>query len=297
MLKPTLIKRSGPRGGVQQQPQEPAVEQRAQVLGRVEEVQRRAGRGSVDHDEVPAAVRLRLGVQLAELLHRHVLLGAGELRRQGHIELVLQDRAAFSGVECAITTSSKVPLHVEHHRVQAAAGRGVDHRHRPRRVVQLADTERLGQPTGRVDGQHDDLAAGLGGAYRDRGGRRGLADAAGAAADDDLGLAITDDLVDVEERHGRRPAPPTSRRSSCGLQDQLIGQLLGDREDRALVDASRVEGDLDQWQAERGQPIMALLLLQRARGLDRELRGQGLVLLDRQPGTFKITEPAAAACS
>ena len=79
MLKPALIKRSGPRAGVQQQPQEPAVEQCAQVFGGIQEVQGRARRGSVNHDEVPPAPGLRLGVELAQLLHRHVLLGSGEL--------------------------------------------------------------------------------------------------------------------------------------------------------------------------------------------------------------------------
>src|SRR4249920_2951105 len=79
----------------------------------------------------------------------------------------------------------------------------------------------------------------------------------------------------------RIPLPDS--RSSCGLQAHLISQLIRDRQDRAIVDASMVEGNLDQWETESRQPIMALLLLQRARRLDRELRCQGLVLLDRQP--------------
>ena len=39
----------------------------------------------------------------------------------------------------------------------AAAGRGVDAGHRPRGVVELGEAQRLGQPAGRVDGEHDDL--------------------------------------------------------------------------------------------------------------------------------------------
>ena len=76
---------------------------------------------------------------------------------------------------------------------------------------------------------------------------------------------------------------------------ELIGQLLGDREDRTLVDASRIEGDLGQRQGQCGQPIMALLLLQRTGGLDRELaRPSAWFCLIVSPGTFKATDPAAA---
>ena len=135
------------------------------MLRGVEEVQRRACRGSVDNDEIPGAMGLRFAVQLPQLLHRHVLLGSGELRRQGHIELVLQDRLGLLRRGVRDHDVVEGAFHVEHHRVQAAAGRSVDHGHWPRRVVELADAERLRQPACRVDGQHDDLAAGLRGAY------------------------------------------------------------------------------------------------------------------------------------
>jgi hypothetical protein len=90
------------------------------------------------------------------------------------------------------------PLHVEHRRIQAAAGGRVDAGDGARRVVQLAQTERLGQPAGGIDGQHDRLAPGLGGPQRERGRGRRLADPAGAAADDDLDRTVGQDGVDVE---------------------------------------------------------------------------------------------------
>ena len=48
-------------GRRQQQPEEAAVEQRAQVLGRVEEVQRRPGRRGVHDDQVPATLARAAG--------------------------------------------------------------------------------------------------------------------------------------------------------------------------------------------------------------------------------------------
>ena len=67
--------------------------------------------------------------------------------------------AARSGSACASDDLVEGPLHVQHHRVQLAAGRRVDARHRARGVVQLGQPQRLGQPAGRVDGQHHDRAA------------------------------------------------------------------------------------------------------------------------------------------
>ena len=124
-------------------------------LRRVQEVQRRAGRRGVDDDQVPRV----LGPQLAELLHRHVLLRAREAGRQRLVEGVLQDRLARSGSACCDDDLVERPLHVEHHRVQRAAGRPIDPGHRARGVVQLGQAHRLGEPAGRVDGQHDDRAA------------------------------------------------------------------------------------------------------------------------------------------
>ena len=105
---------------------------------------------------------LRLGVQLPEFLHRHVLLGSGELRRQRHIELILQDRFRLLGRGMRDHHLVEGALHVEHHGVEAAPGRCVDSGHRPRSVVEFANAERLCQPAGGIDRQHGYLAASLG---------------------------------------------------------------------------------------------------------------------------------------
>src|SRR3712207_312755 len=77
---------AGPaRGG--EQPDHRAVEEAAHPVRRVEEVQRRPRRRGVDDDEVPAVA----GPQLAQLLHRHVLLRPGEGRGQRLVEGVLED--------------------------------------------------------------------------------------------------------------------------------------------------------------------------------------------------------------
>ncbi len=159
------------------------------------------------------------------------------------------------------------PLHVQHHGVEAAAGPGVDVLHRPRHVVELADAEGLGEPARRIDGEHDHLATGLGRADRQRRRRRGLADPAGAAADDDVRLVVSDDLLDVQN----------GRAQSRDLQVELALQLPGDGEQRTLVDAGRVEGDLGQRHPEGGQGVPPAALLEGLRGLDGELLGQGLV--------------------
>ena len=52
-LKPDADQPERTAGAGQQHPQEASVQQRAEVLGRVQEVQRRAGRRGVDHDQVP----------------------------------------------------------------------------------------------------------------------------------------------------------------------------------------------------------------------------------------------------
>ena len=66
---------------------------RSRRRGRVEEVERVAGRRRVDDDEVEVAVV----VELVELLHRHVFLRAAE--RAGHvaIEAVVEDALRLVG--------------------------------------------------------------------------------------------------------------------------------------------------------------------------------------------------------
>ena len=186
----------------------------------VEEVQRRPGRRGVDDDEVPpragAPVGAHLLVELAELLHRHVLLRAREGARDRLVEGVGEDLLRLLGGGVGDDDLVERPLHVEHHRVEGAAGRGVDAGDGSGRVVELGQPHRLGEPAGRVDGEDDDPAALLGRPQRQ--GRRGrrLADPAGPAAHDDVGAAVGEQRVDVEHRRAGagRPLPGRHRSPS-----------------------------------------------------------------------------------
>src|SRR5206468_9837475 len=83
-----------PLGGGDQQPKGARVQQLVEVVGGVQEVEGRAGRGGVDHQQVVA-----LGlVQLVQLLHGHVLLGAGQGGRQPLVEAVGQDAVGLLGI-------------------------------------------------------------------------------------------------------------------------------------------------------------------------------------------------------
>ena len=192
-------------------------------FGRVEEVQRGPRRRRVDDDEVPpraavvVPVRADLLVELAELLHRHVLLRARERAGDRLVEGVREDLVGLLGGRVGDDDLVERPLHVEHHRVERATGRRVDVVHRPRGVVELGEAHRLGEPPGGVDGEDDDLAPLLRRAQSESGGRGGLADPAGAAAHDDVGMPVGEQRVDVQPRGSRggpRAHPGDLRRSS-----------------------------------------------------------------------------------
>ena len=183
-------------GRGEQQPQHPAVQEPGEPGRGVQEVQRRAGRRGVHHDQVP----LVPGVQLTQLLHRHVLLGAGEGGAHGLVEGVGEDLRAPRRVGVREHDLVEGALHVQHHGVQlAAAGLDVDPLDPAGGVVQLGQAERLGQPAGRVDGEHHRAPAvplGRPQRQRRRGGR--LADPTGAAADHDPHAGVGEDSVHVQ---------------------------------------------------------------------------------------------------
>ena len=112
----------------QQQTDEAPVEEARQPLRGVEEVERRARGRGVDHDQVVASVGQRLPVQLTQLLHRHVLLGAGERARQRDVERVLEDLLRLLRAGLRLDHLVEGALHVEHHRVERPARVGVDGR-------------------------------------------------------------------------------------------------------------------------------------------------------------------------
>ena len=88
---------------------------------------------------------------------------------------------------------------------------------------------RLGQPAGRVDGEHHDRAALLGRPHRQRRRGRRLADPAGAAADDDAG-APGRRAPSSRSSAGRRHRRP-DHAAPCGAEP------LGQRVEAAEVDA------------------------------------------------------------
>ena len=139
-------------------------------------------------------------MQLAELLHRHVLLRPGEGAGDRLVEGVREDLLGLLRRRVGHDDLVEGPLHVEHHRVERPAGRGVDVLDGPGGVVQLGQAHRLGQPAGRVDGEDDDPAALLGGPEAEGRGRGRLADAAGTTADDDVGTPVGQQRVDVQAR-------------------------------------------------------------------------------------------------
>ena len=125
------------RAGASSSAQHPAVEKAGQPLRRVQKVERRARWRRVDDDQVP----LVLGVQLTQLLHRHVLLRAGERRAHGLVERVGEDLLGALGVGVGEHDLVEGPLHVEHHRVQLAAVAGVHALDLARGVGQLGQAE------------------------------------------------------------------------------------------------------------------------------------------------------------
>ena len=175
--------------GHDQPAQQARREEVGHALRRIEKVERVARRRRVDDDQVV----LTLGVDLVEPLHRDVVVRLHEARRDVLVQRVGQDLLAGLLVG-RMRADEIVPalLRVQHRRPQLAprvAPRLGEH------VVGDADLvvpdplqpQRVGQPTGRVDRQHQDAAAlfdhGGGG---QRGGRRGLAHPSGSAGDDDV---------------------------------------------------------------------------------------------------------------
>jgi hypothetical protein len=104
-------------------------------------------------------------MDLEELLHRHVLLRAGEGIGDLAVDPVLQDPVAGLVVgRMLLHELVEGRLGVEHHRPELALHLGAValeelRVHLARLVVELAQPERVGEPLGWIDGQHRDLLA------------------------------------------------------------------------------------------------------------------------------------------
>ena len=196
-----------------QQPQRPAVDEPGHPARRLEEVERVPRRRRVEHDQVVAPAR----PHLVEALHRHVLVRARHRPRQLLVDGVSQDPLGRLGRRCLLAHEriERRPG-VQHGGVQAArpghAVRGqVD---RVLAVVGLGQAERAGQAPGRVDRQHEHAPAALRHARRERGGRGGLADAAGAGAHRHPGAR--QELGHVHSPASLSPSSATAATSSRG---------------------------------------------------------------------------------
>ena len=109
-----------PAGRRHQDAVEAVVEEAREAAGRLEEVERVAGRRRVDDDQVEAA----LLVQLVELLHRHVLLRARERAGDVAVEAVRQDAPRLLlGLGVLRDQIVERALGVEHQRPQLAGPR------------------------------------------------------------------------------------------------------------------------------------------------------------------------------
>ncbi len=149
------------------------------AVGRVEEVERVGGRRRVEDDEVVVAV----GGELVELLHRHVLLRAGQRGRTsaGRAGSPGCGRAAPGRARGASTRSSQVRF------TSSIIAKSSPSRREPRRGEGLrsgtrvstlpsdGEAERVGEAAGRVDGADQRAAARERAGERDGRGDRGLA--------------------------------------------------------------------------------------------------------------------------
>ncbi len=199
----TLATRRYARVGIISKPEDAVVEQAREPLGRVEEVERVPRRRRVDDDEVEVA----LVVQLVQLLHRHVFLRAAERAGDVAVEGVVEDALRLLSVDAALRATSRSnvdfvsSISAESRPPGAASPVG------PRAAVDLGrivgevlDAERVGEPARGIDRHHARVPAAARAFERDHGRGRRLADAAGAATDDDA--AVVDELVDAD-RHSR----------------------------------------------------------------------------------------------
>src|SRR4029453_19376212 len=90
------------------------------------------------------------------------------------------------------------PLHVEHHGVEAPSSGAARVLALARRVVEIAETERLGEPARGIDREYDGCPAEVGGAHRECRRKRRLAYTARPAAHDDSGGRVTDESIHIQ---------------------------------------------------------------------------------------------------
>ncbi len=169
--------------------QQPSPEEVGHASRRLQEVDRVPGRRRIDHDQVVRTGR----VEVEEALHRDVVVTLHEAPGDVVVEPVLEDSVRRLLIGC-VAQHELVParLGVEHRGVQLAArleARRTEHLvgHASFHVAERLEAEGVGEAAGRVDREHEDLAAGAHGrAQRGSRGDRRLPHATGAAEHHDL---------------------------------------------------------------------------------------------------------------
>jgi hypothetical protein len=178
---------TGRERGVDQHVDEPTVEELEQALRRLEEVEGvLCGRG-VDDDQIEAATVY----QLVDLLHGGILHAPRQRVRDVLIDRVHKDPLTRLVVLCeAVHQIVEGALHVEHHGPQRPVRR--DAKARERRlgdglglVAERLHTQRVREPTRRVDGEDQRPPAATRRFERERCGDRRLAHSTAAHAHDD----------------------------------------------------------------------------------------------------------------
>ena len=240
-----------------QHAEDAVVEEAEQAPGRVEEVERVAGRRRVDDDEVEVAVV----VELVQLLHRHVLLRAAERAGDVAVEAVVEDALApgRSSPRCAVTSWSNVDFvsSISAESVPPGSARAVvvpASRGRSRCGV----SESVSSPSasasrlaGSIVTTHGVAALPRAFEREHRGGRR-LADAAAAAADQRRGARATSALGSSDAARRRHSALDPAR------------ERVGERVDLRPADVGREqERQLDLRQRQPLAEARDLLVLHR----------------------------------
>ena len=223
-------------GGRAEQTDGTRVEQLEQAARRIEEVDRLGRRRSVEDQQVGG----RIGGQLEQLFHRHVIGDARERARQIAVDSILENRVARRvGHGVARDDGIEGALRVEAQRAQpraircAAASRPADAVERSldrlggiRREPQRVEQARRGVYRHHVDG-----ASEYRGAHGERGADGSLADAAGPEADDEALRGKVERLamrvmlrVMLRLRLGlhRSSSPASKARRSCSISARPI---------------------------------------------------------------------------
>ena len=230
--------------------------------GAVEQLAHVGARRRVDDDQL-VAVLLQ---QLVQLLHRHVLGRAAELAGQLLIEAVgedaLGDRRARRDARDQVIEGA---LGVERQRLERRRRRR--RARRARLARQLAEAERVLQAARRIDGDHRGGAAALAPAHRQRRGGGGLADPAGADADDQA----------LREQRRRAPSRVSAAHASASPRSSAAPHARRARAASMPSRRSRAADSGAMPKARRRRAEMALGFAARARSARRGGGEQRLV--------------------